>query len=183
MINDLELLCVVDENNNPIGAKPRHEIHAKHLWHRVSHIWVFNSRNQILCQKRTMLKDIYPGKWEAHLGGHMRIGEDYIDNALKETKEEIGLPRSKKDIIFFKVHKYKKDKEFQGIFYTRWDGEINELVLEKEEVENIKWVSIRALQNIFKKKDTKWVHHECEKEILDAIIHYSSQLSLKKEMI
>ncbi|MGH7203807.1 MAG: NUDIX domain-containing protein, partial [Candidatus Levyibacteriota bacterium] len=116
----------------------------------------------------TMLK----GKWEAHFGGHIRTGEDYIDNALKETKEEIGLPRSKEDMIFFKVHKYRKGKEFQGIFYTQWDGKISELALEKEEVENIKWINIEALQKIFTNKDTAWVQTEYEEELIDAIKGY-----------
>lgn len=166
MINNEELLFAVDENNNPIEARPRNETHAKHLWHRVSHIWVINAKNQILCQKRTLLKDINPGKWEAHFGGHMRSGEDYRDNAIIETKEEIGLERNKDDMIFFKVHKYLKDKEFQGIFYTKWDGEENELALEKEEVENITWVSIEELQKIFTSKDDTWVQHEYELELL-----------------
>lgn len=169
MINSDELLFVVDEDNNPLQAMPRKETHAKHLWHRCSHIWVINSKKQILCQKRTLLKDVNPGKWEAHFGGHVKDKEEYIDNALIESKEEIGLDRTKDDMIFFKIYKYDKDKEFQGIFYTYWDGNSNNLKLEKEEVDEVKWVDSTYLQKIFEEKDKEWVHHDYETELLNSI--------------
>ena len=169
MINGEELLYVVDENNNPVEGKSRNETHAKNLWHRCSHIWVVNSKNQVLCQKRTMLKDKNPGMWEAHFGGHVRYAEEYIDNALIESKEEIGLDRNKEDMIFFKIYKYNKDKEFQGIFYTYWNGDSKDLKLEKEEVETITWIAITELRKIFKEKDKAWVHQGYEEKILNSL--------------
>jgi isopentenyldiphosphate isomerase len=170
MINADELLFVVDQNNNPTQAKPRKVTHTKHLWHRCSHIWVINSKNQVLCQRRSRLKDVNPGKWEAHFGGHVKDKEEYIDNALIESKEEIGLDRNKDDMIFFKTYKYDKDNEFQGIFYTYWNGNANNLKLEKEEVDEIKWVNIIDLQKIFKDKDKQWVYHGYEEDLLNSII-------------
>ena len=167
MINGDELLFVVGNNNKPLQAKSRNETHAKRLWHRCSHIWVINSKKQILCQKRTMLKDVNPGKWEANFGGHVKGGEDYIDNAIIELKEEIGLDRNKKDMIFFKVYKHTRDREFQGIFYTNWNGSINKLKLEKEEVEEVKWVDIVNLQKIFEEKNKSWTHHDYGEELLN----------------
>lgn len=169
MINPEELLFVVDESNNPIQPKIRKEVHANGYWHRVSHIWIINSQKQILCQKRSKLKDVNPGKWEAHFGGHVASQEEYIDNAVKETKEEAGIERKKEDMIFVKVFKYARDKEFQGIFYTTWDGDIRSLTLEKEEVERVAWLNIPELEKIFKEIDASWVHHGYEKELLGTI--------------
>jgi isopentenyldiphosphate isomerase len=166
MINNEELLFVVDENNNPNQSKSRKDTHAKGLWHRTSHIWIVNTQLQILCQKRSILKDTNPEKWEAHFGGHIRSGEDYIDNAIIEAKEEIGLQRKKEDMIFFGIHKYNRDKEFQGIFYTFWNGDTSELILEKEEVDEIKWISYAELQEVFKNQDERWVHNGYEKNLL-----------------
>jgi len=166
MINNEELLFVVDQNNNPIQPKTRKDIHENGYWHRISHIWIFNSQRQILCQKRTMHKDINPGKWEAHFGGHIASREEYVDNAIKEIKEEIGLERAKEDMTFFKIYKYDKDREFQGIFYTKWDGNINTLVLEKEEVEKVAWKDISELKIIFEEKDPSWAYHEYEEDLL-----------------
>lgn len=169
MINSEELLFVVDENNNPIQAQSRKETHAKKLWHRTSQIWILNSQNQILCQKRSLIKDANPGRWEAHFGGHIRSGEDYIDNAITETKEEVGLNRNKADMIFFKTFKYEKDREFQGIFYTRWDGDISDLMLEEEEVDEVKFINLSKLQKIFRDRNIAWVHKGYEQELLDLL--------------
>ncbi len=169
MIDSQELLFVVDKNNNPIQPQTREKTHKKKLWHRTSQVWILNSKQEILCQKRSMLKDAYPGKWEAHFGGHVRNEEEYIDNAVAETREEIGLDRNKEDMIFFKIFRYEKEKEFQGIFYTRWDGKIDKLSIEKEEVDEIKFIELTKVQKIFKEKDTAWVIKGYEKELINLL--------------
>lgn len=169
MINNQELLFVVDENNNPIQSQTREETHKEKLWHRTSHIWILNSKNQALCQKRSLLKDSNPGKWEAHFGGHIRSDEDYIDNAIIETREEVGLDRNKSDMFLFKVFKYDKDKEFQGIFYTTWDGDLVDLKLEEEEVEEIKFIGLSELEKIFNGKNPDWVICGYEKELINLL--------------
>lgn len=166
MIHPQELLFVVDENNNPILSKTREKTHLDKDWHRISHIWIINSQKQILCQKRSKLKDVNPGKWEAHFGGHVASGQEYIDNAVKETKEEVGIDKKRDNMMFFKIFKYEKDKEFQGIFYTVWDGDIAVLILEKEEVEQVAWRSIQELESVFKENNPTWVHHGYEEELL-----------------
>lgn len=176
MINIEELLFVVDQNNSPIQPKTRKEVHNNGYWHRISHIWIVNSQHQILCQKRTIHKDINPGKWEAHFGGHVASNEEYIDNAVNEAKEEIGITRKKEEMIFFKIYKYDKDREFQSIFYTKWDGDIDTLALEQEEVEKVVWKNISELEKIFEEKNLSWAHHEYEKEILSTITNYTNRL-------
>ena len=47
-----ELIEICDENNNRLGPqKMKSEAHREGLWHRTSHIWIYNSAKEILCQK------------------------------------------------------------------------------------------------------------------------------------
>lgn len=172
MIYPDELLFVVDENNNPIPPKSRKDAHLNKDWHRTTDIWVVNAQKQILCQKRSKLKDVNPDKWEAHFGGHVASGQEYIDNAVIETKEEVGIVRKREDMIFFKVYKYEKDKEFQGLFHTLWNGNIGDITLEEEEVEEVAWKTIQELEKIFKEKDPAWIHHGYEQELLTTLKTY-----------
>lgn len=167
MINPSELLFVVDENNNPIESLPRDEVHAKGLWHRCSQIVVINSQKQILCQKRSKLKDNHPDMWEANFGGHLGPDEDFLDNALKETEEELGLQQKEKDMIFFEVFKSVEEKEFQGVYYTRWDGDLKTLSLEEEEVSEVAWKEIVELEKEFHSADSNWVQHGYEIRLLE----------------
>jgi len=87
----MELLDIVDEQDQVVGQASRAEIHAKGLAHRACHMLLFNSAGQLFLQKRSMLKDEAPGLWDSSAAGHVDAGELYIDCAVRELEEELGL--------------------------------------------------------------------------------------------
>ncbi|HEX5398987.1 MAG TPA: NUDIX domain-containing protein [Verrucomicrobiae bacterium] len=86
-----EIFDVVNERDEVIGHAPRRKIHARKLWHRAVHVLVFNARNQVFLQKRSMKKDTAAGLWDSSSSGHLDSGEDYDACAVRELREEIGL--------------------------------------------------------------------------------------------
>ena len=74
--NKEEMLPIVDEQGNIVGAATRGECHdgSKKL-HPVVHLHVFNSKGELYLQKRPEWKDIQPGKWDTSVGGHVDLGE------------------------------------------------------------------------------------------------------------
>lgn len=170
MINDQELLFVVDENNKRIESKPRKEVHTKGYWHRTVHVWFVNGGLQILCQKRSLMKDSNPGKWETCFGGHILEYEGYWTSAINEVEEELGLKLDKGDLIFLKTHKSERDKEFQYIFHVWWKGNLSELKLEKDEIDEVKWFDLEELRKLLtEEKDERWVITDYIVEMLDHI--------------
>lgn len=146
MINNDELLLVVDENNEPLLPKPRSEVHSNGYWHRTSHVWVVNSKGQILCQRRSLKKDSNPGKMEPFFGGHISPSVEYIDCAVAETFEELGISAAAEDFKFWKVYKFFDAKEFQGVFVLKFDGDIDDLKIEKEEIDGVFWEDLSELK-------------------------------------
>lgn len=172
MIKKDELLFIVDELNNPIEPKPRNDVHSKGIWHRTTQIWIINDKKQILCQRRSLLKDTNPGKWEAFFGGHLAPKQEYLDCASQELAEELGITVPKNELHFFQVHKFPPDKEFQGVFYTRWNGDASSLQLEEEEVDQVKWVDLLKIRElIVEKKDDNWTKWGYERELLKELVH------------
>ncbi len=170
MINKNELLLVVDENNQPIGNKPRQEVHSKGLWHRVSHIWIINSKKEILCQKRSLLKDASPGKWEPFFGGHMGSEVSYLEGAKTEVKEELGIKIDESNLSFWKTYKSESGKEFQGVFVYKWDGRVEDLTFEIKEVDQIKWVVFEEVKDLVLSKDeNNWSKQGYEEELFKYI--------------
>jgi isopentenyldiphosphate isomerase len=148
MLNEKEMLFVVDEENRPVEPRSRKEVHERGYWHRNSHIWVKNSRGQILCQQRSFKKDMYPGLWEPFFGGHLLTGEDYAFNAVKECNEELGFNLKKEDLKFFKVFKVDHQKEFVAVYALCWDGDVKKINFEKDEIVQIKWFDLGELRRI-----------------------------------
>ncbi len=65
-------------------------VHAHGLWHRDVHVWVTNG-TALLQQQRHKDKAIMPGQWDISVGGHVAAGESYVDAAVRETAEELGI--------------------------------------------------------------------------------------------
>jgi 16S rRNA (adenine1518-N6/adenine1519-N6)-dimethyltransferase len=86
-----EIFDVVDEQDQAIGQAPRSVVHAQKLLHRAVHIFVFNSRGELLLQKRSAQKDEYPLCYTSSASGHLSAGESYESAAPRELEEELGL--------------------------------------------------------------------------------------------
>ena len=89
-----EIFDVVDEHDRVIGQAPRSVVHAQKLRHRAVHIFVFNSRHELLLQMRSALKDEYPLCYTSSASGHLSAGESYEVAAPRELEEELGLSGS-----------------------------------------------------------------------------------------
>ena len=93
-----EIYDVVDKFDQVIGQATRREIHQKNLLHRSIHILVFNSKDEIFLQKRSMSKDESPGLWDTSSAGHVDTGETYDECAHRELWEELCIKAALKPL-------------------------------------------------------------------------------------
>lgn len=169
MLNAEEMVFVVDENNNPLKPELRSIAHKNGLWHRTTGIWVLNKRKQILCQKRSMNKDVKPGYWEAFFGGHVGPQEEYLDSAVSEVQEELGISIAKTDLIPYKVLKSDKPshREFQHVFALFLQDDQNTFQFEKDEIDELMWKELEEVRDILvKQKKENWVKKPWDEEVL-----------------
>lgn len=96
---------IVDENNNPTGGATKQEAWRNGLIHRVVRISILNQRSDLLVQKRSLQKELFPGRWDNSAAGHVDVGETYEQAALRELHEELGL----KDVKLEKLGDYYVD--------------------------------------------------------------------------
>ena len=123
--NNDEMLPLVDEQGNIIGAATRGECHdgTKRL-HPVVHLHVYNGRGEVYLQKRPDWKTIQPGKWDTAVGGHIDLGEN-IELALKrEAGEELGIEDFIPEQVAKDVFESEVERELIFVFKTVYDGEI-----------------------------------------------------------
>jgi isopentenyl-diphosphate Delta-isomerase len=86
-----EVFDICDADDRVVGTAPRSRVHANRWLHRAVHVFVFNSRGELLLQRRSATKDESPLKLTSSASGHLASGEDYEPGAIRELMEELGL--------------------------------------------------------------------------------------------
>ncbi len=142
---DDEWFDVVNDRDEVTGQATRKEVHAQKLWHRAVHAIAFGGDGRVFLQKRSMLKDSSPGKWDASCSGHLNSGEDYDAAVVRELEEEIGLvvrPESGLTPLFKIEACAETGWEFVWVYRLRSDGPF---VLHPAEIERGEWFTIEAV--------------------------------------
>ena len=153
-------VILVDKNDNQVGLMPKLEAHEKGVLHRAFSIFIFNSKYELLLQKRASSKYHSGGLWTNTCCSHPREGEDTLDAANRRLDEEMGIKTSLRKVYDF-IYKAELDNqltehEFDHVFYGVFD---NDPTLNKDEAEDFKWVDMETLNNdIIKNEDnyTVW---------------------------
>lgn len=135
------------------GPMTFHEAKGRGLWIRSAHVWVVSSVGRILCHRRSE-KASNPGKWNAHFGGYGRAGENgefetYRQTGVREVAEEIGLIAAA-SLRPYDVHLYPPHRTLQAVFTTRWEGDLNTLTLDPDEVAEVAWWTPAQVRNASK---------------------------------
>ena len=148
----MEMLDTFTRDGKFLGVKSRKELHNGKdpgCYHKPAWSWIYNSKGEILVQKRSKLKKFYPGYYDMSVAGHVDAGERIVDGLIREVKEEIGVDVTEEECHF--EFEYIEDKVHEiGQLYTiKIDKEENEFDIQKEEVDFVKWVTFEDFKNMF----------------------------------
>ena len=79
-----EWFPLVNEEGETIGKATRRECHSGCKWlHPVVHLHIFNAAGDLYLQKRSMTKDIQPGKWDVMWIMERRLKMLYAERCAK----------------------------------------------------------------------------------------------------
>lgn len=140
-------LILVDENDKEIGTGEKLDVHKKGLLHRAFSILIFNSKNEMLLQKRAAHKYHSGGLWTNACCSHPRVGEKLEDAIHHRLVEEIGfdcqLTKSFEFIYKVWFEKYNLfEHEYDHVFIGKCNGTV---IPNPEEAEEIKWIALPEL--------------------------------------
>lgn len=154
-----EKIILVDKNDNKIGIGEKLQTHKEGKLHRGFSILIFNSKNELLIQKRAKIKYHSPGLWTNTCCSHPRKGKNLREEVKKRLKEEMGFECKLKKIFTF-IYKVKfknglTEHEYDHVFIGKFDGKPNP---NPKEVDDYKWISIEKIQKDIKKDPTKYTY-------------------------
>lgn len=135
-------------------VRARFMMHRDGMLHGTSHVWIVRPNEKsgldLLLQKRSQEKDAYPGCYDISSAGHIPAGCDYLESAVRELYEELGILAKPEELDYIGLH----EEAEQDVFYGRpfcnheisrvygYTKRVEEkhLVLQKEEVESVCWM-------------------------------------------
>lgn len=87
----VEYFQTFDDEGRPLGLVPRDEVHARGLWHKSAHVFLFTGSGELYVQQRAADKDLYAGAWDFSVGEHLKPGETHEAAALRGLAEELSV--------------------------------------------------------------------------------------------
>ena len=179
----LKKVILVDGKNREIGWEEKIKAHKEGKLHRAFSIFVFNSKGELLLQKRAETKYHSPALWTNTCCSHPTPGKKLIDEAIRRLKEEMGIESDLREIFSF-VYKAifgnLTEYEFAHVFVGKFNGTP---ILNREETEDWKWIKPEELKRDIKENPQNYTYWF--KLILDKVLKvtkiYRLYLSLLKK--
>ncbi len=151
-----DLIDVLSESGLRTGEiLPRAEIHRLGKYHRAIHLYLFNSSNELLLQKRSLTVDNFPGVFSISVLGHVNAGEFSADTVRREVEEELGIDASglKIDFLFSyfseaTLNETYIDRQFNDIYVTRAEFDPALIRFDPSEVSAVEFVSFERFREM-----------------------------------
>lgn len=174
-MSPVEHLDILDANGNATGfARDRDLVHRNGDLHRTVHIWIVNSRKQVLLQKRAADKETNPGLWDLSCAGHIVHGETSLEAAVKEIAEELGIQIPPADLVYVfsarSVQSHQNgqiiDNEIRDVYLVQKDIPLRDFRIQTEEVAEIAYMSLSDFCRKVRNRDADLVPHFDEFETM-----------------
>ena len=151
----MEYLQVFDENKRMLDEKIEREKKLElpdKKYFMIILLFIQNEKGELLVQKTSVNRN----SELAFTGGHVTFGDDGFKTVIKEAKEELGidlLPDEVKLIDTLCIR-----SAYVEIYYTNKKINIDDLKLQKEEVDYVKWYSIDQINEFIEDNNFRKGH-------------------------
>lgn len=152
----MEIWNILDENGNKTGKTMIRGVDKlpDGFYHESVAVWIINSENRLLIQKRASTKKRYPNMW-AMTTGAMNANENRNQAIIREIKEELGIDIEENELIYTGMQK--GNTAFINSFIVKKDIDLSEITLQKEEVSKAEWDSYEEVEK--KYNNAEFVPH------------------------
>lgn len=125
----------------------RDECHKKGLWHRAVYAFIIDDKGNILLQKRSENKKLWPNMWDVTVGGHVDAGEFGRQALIREVKEELGIEIKDDDVKYLisstSINEQGDiiNKHYNEYYLITKNIDISDIKIQKEEVSEVRYFS------------------------------------------
>ena len=129
----------------------REECHKNGYWHRAVYAFIIDNNGNVLLQKRSANKKLWPNMWDVTVGGHVDRGEFGRQTLIREAREELGIQISDDDIKYLvgstSINEQGDiiNKHYNECYLITKNIDVSNIVIQKEEVSEVKYFSREEL--------------------------------------
>jgi isopentenyl-diphosphate delta-isomerase len=147
--SESEKLILVDEDDNEIGSMSKQECHdGDGVLHRAFSLFVFNSAGELLLQRRSKVKRLWPMFWSNSCCSHPRQGESIDVATRRRLDDELGIEASLEFVYKFSYQarfgEFGSENELCWVYLGRTDQEYS---ANANEIAAARFVSRQALDS------------------------------------
>ncbi len=155
-----EEVILVNELDQPIGVMEKLSAHEEGRLHRAISVFIFNTKGEMLLQKRAFVKYHCGGLWTNAACSHPRVGETVLEAANRRLMEEMGLQCNLKQAFSFMYKAELSNQLIEHEYDYVFIGICDELpVINHLEVDSYAYFEIEALKTsllLHPEKYTPW---------------------------
>ncbi len=153
-----DLVVQVNKRDKKIKLVSKLEAHLNNgILHRAIAVIIFDKEGNVLLQKRSKEKMLWPMYWDMSCASHPFDKEDYVKAGKRRLKEELGFTTELKLLgKFFYEEKYKNigaEKELCALLVGEYSSFVK---VNKKEVAQVKWVNFGFLLEDIKRHSGKY---------------------------
>ena len=144
---EAESLILVDEADREVGFLSKERCHeGRGVLHRAFSLLIFNDRGELLLQRRSAAKRLWPHYWSNSCCSHPRQAETMESAIHRRLYEELGLACPLHFLFKFQYHaqfdNVGAEHEVCSVFIGRSTGQVR---IDHNEIADWRWVSPDAL--------------------------------------
>jgi isopentenyl-diphosphate delta-isomerase len=179
--SDSEELILVDERDNELGFLSKQQCHdGDGILHRAFSLFVFNAMGELLLQKRSVDKRLWPLFWSNSCCSHPRKGESMEVATRRRLQEELDMHADLEFVYKFSYRaqfgEHGSENELCSVFLGRTDQTYS---ANANEIAEARFVTVETLQNELRKNPeefTPWFKMEWERlsgEFMETLAAYA----------
>lgn len=147
----MEIVDIYDGKKNKTGKTVERSNKPELGEYRLSiHIWITNSKGELLIQRRSANKKMFPNMWN-ETGGAASTGETSEMTRAREFEEELGVkPNMDKAELIGSI---KRKYDYVDVWHIEQEIDLNDIKMQEDEVSEVKYVTISELKKIIEDKE------------------------------
>ena len=164
--SDEEALILVDEEDREIGSQSKLACHeGDGVLHRAFSVFLFTRDSEVLLQRRSTEKRLWPGFWSNACCSHPRVGEVMSEAVHRRMQQELGVAAEVQYVykFIYQASYFKVGSEHE--LCSVWVGDIDMASLQPNtnEISEVRLLSADALTDALATRPdefTPWLRME-----------------------